>query len=61
LSGIHSARELDERIERGDPFFVLDVRHREEPAAFPLEGRTALPGRKVSYFEMLEAGTRRIS
>jgi rhodanese-related sulfurtransferase len=56
LSETHSARELDERIERGDPFFVLDVRHREESEAFPLEGRTALPGRNVPDFEMLEAG-----
>ena len=35
---------------------MLDVRHREEFEAFPIEGRDALPGRNVPYFEMLEAG-----
>jgi len=35
---------------------VLDVRHREESEAFPIEGRGPLPARNVPYFEMLEAG-----
>lgn len=35
---------------------MLDVRHREEFEAFPIEGREPLPARNVPYFEMLEAG-----
>jgi glyoxylase-like metal-dependent hydrolase (beta-lactamase superfamily II)/rhodanese-related sulfurtransferase len=50
-----SARELDERLERGEPVFVLDVRHREEFEAASIEGRGALPGLNIPYFEMLEA------
>lgn len=51
-----TAADLNERIERGDDFFVLDVRNRDEFAVVRIEGRRDLPSRNVPYFEMLEAG-----
>lgn len=47
--------ELNGRLERGDEFFILDVRNRDEFEAGPIEGRKPLPQRNVPYFEMLEA------
>jgi glyoxylase-like metal-dependent hydrolase (beta-lactamase superfamily II)/rhodanese-related sulfurtransferase len=51
-----TAADLNERLERGDDFFVLDVRNREEFAVVRIEGRRELQARNVPYFEMLEAG-----
>ncbi|MBI4521287.1 MAG: MBL fold metallo-hydrolase, partial [Gemmatimonadetes bacterium] len=48
-------RELNARIERGDEFFILDIRNRDEFEAGPIEGRKPLPQRNVPYFEILEA------
>lgn len=48
--------DLHERLERGDTFFVLDVRNREEFARFRLEGRSPIPTVNIPYFEMLERG-----
>ena len=47
---------LLEHLERGDNFFVLDVRNREEFERSRLEGRRPLPAINVPYFEMLELG-----
>jgi len=49
---------LLERLERAEPLFVFDVRNRDEAERFRLEGRTALPGVNLPYFEMLELGGR---
>ncbi|MGQ0722809.1 MAG: MBL fold metallo-hydrolase [Candidatus Eiseniibacteriota bacterium] len=51
-----TAADLNERIERGEDFFVLDVRNRDEFALVRIEGRRELSSRNVPYFEMLEAG-----
>ena len=51
-----SVSDLDDRLERNEPFFLLDVRNRDEFAASPIEGREPLPSVNVPYFEMLEAG-----
>jgi glyoxylase-like metal-dependent hydrolase (beta-lactamase superfamily II)/rhodanese-related sulfurtransferase len=53
---VWSARDLLERLERDDHFFVLDVRNHDEFERFRLEGRTAVPAINVPYFEMLELG-----
>jgi glyoxylase-like metal-dependent hydrolase (beta-lactamase superfamily II) len=51
-----SAESLNTRIERGERFFVLDLRNREEFDASRIEGRGGVVIRNVPYFEMLEAG-----
>lgn len=52
-----SPQELNERVARGERFFVLDVRNRDEFEGSPIEGRTPLATANVPYFEMLaEAG-----
>ncbi|MCX8103380.1 MAG: MBL fold metallo-hydrolase [Candidatus Bipolaricaulota bacterium] len=51
-----TAQELYERLYRGDLFFVLDVRNREEFSAWKLEGRAKLPTLNIPYFEILEEG-----
>lgn len=48
--------ELLGRLERGEKFFVLDVRNRDEFERFRIEGRTPIPCINVPYFEMLELG-----
>jgi glyoxylase-like metal-dependent hydrolase (beta-lactamase superfamily II)/rhodanese-related sulfurtransferase len=53
---VWTGQELLERLERRDPFFVLDVRNRDEFGRFRLEGRSPLPAINVPYFEMLELG-----
>ncbi len=53
---VWTAGDLLDRLERRDPFFVLDVRNREEFARFRLEGRGPVPAVNVPYFEMLELG-----
>lgn len=45
--------ELYARLVRGEPFFLLDLRNREEFAAWRIEGRTALPTLNVPYVEIL--------
>jgi glyoxylase-like metal-dependent hydrolase (beta-lactamase superfamily II)/rhodanese-related sulfurtransferase len=47
--------DLDDRLEAGPPFYLLDVRNRDEFEATPVEGREPGPQRNVPYFEMLEA------
>lgn len=49
-----TARELNERVERGDRFAILDVRNRDEFEAARIEGRSPIPTTNVPYFEMLE-------
>src|SRR5512141_2372727 len=53
---VWTARDLLERMERRDDFFVLDVRNRDEFERFRLEGRSTLPAVNIPYFEMLELG-----
>ena len=54
--GVWTAADLLARLGRGDKFFVLDVRNRDEFERFRLEGRQPLPAINVPYFEMLELG-----
>jgi glyoxylase-like metal-dependent hydrolase (beta-lactamase superfamily II)/rhodanese-related sulfurtransferase len=51
-----TARDLLERLERRERFFVLDVRNRDEFERFRIEGRESLPAVNVPYFEILELG-----
>ncbi len=51
-----TVHQLQERLDRDEPFFVLDVRNREEFAAWRIEGRSHLPTFNVPYFEILEKG-----
>jgi glyoxylase-like metal-dependent hydrolase (beta-lactamase superfamily II) len=51
-----TTRDLLERLERSEKFFVLDVRNRDEFGRFRIEGREPLPAVNVPYFEMLELG-----
>jgi rhodanese-related sulfurtransferase len=53
---IWTTRDLLERLERCEKFFVLDVRNRNEFGRFRIEGREPLPAVNVPYFEMLELG-----
>jgi len=53
---VWTARDLLERLERRDTFFVLDVRNRDEFERFRLEGRSPVPAVNTPYFEMLERG-----
>jgi len=51
-----TVQELKDRLDRGDRFFLLDVRHRAEFDAWKVEGRTKLPTLNIPYFEILEEG-----
>lgn len=51
-----TVQELKERLERSEDLFIVDVRNREEVAAWKIEGRTKLPMLNVPYFEILEEG-----
>ena len=53
---VWTGSDLFEYLERGEKFFVFDVRNREEFKRFPLEGRNPLPTFNIPYFEMLELG-----
>ena len=53
---VWTCSDLLERLERGDSFFVVDVRNRDEFERFCLEGRHSLPAINIPYFEMLELG-----
>jgi glyoxylase-like metal-dependent hydrolase (beta-lactamase superfamily II)/rhodanese-related sulfurtransferase len=48
--------ELLDRIQRRTPFFVFDVRNRDEFQRSQIEGRVPLASINVPYFEMLEQG-----
>ncbi|MGH9204876.1 MAG: MBL fold metallo-hydrolase, partial [Vicinamibacterales bacterium] len=50
-----TARDLNDRVERGDRFFILDVRNRDEFERSRIEGRVPIPTTNVPYFEMLES------
>jgi rhodanese-related sulfurtransferase len=50
-----TAQSLSDRLGRGERFFVLDVRNREEFASARIEGRAPIPTKNVPYFEMLES------
>ena len=45
---------LHDRLERGEEFFVFDVRNEDEFASWQIEGRRPLPTVNVPYYEMLE-------
>jgi glyoxylase-like metal-dependent hydrolase (beta-lactamase superfamily II)/rhodanese-related sulfurtransferase len=49
-----TVRSLNDRLERDDPFFILDVRNQEEFENARIEGRTPIATKNVPYFEMLE-------
>ncbi len=51
-----SVDDLRGLLDRDAPFFLLDVRNREDFAAWRVEGRRPIPAHNVPYFEMLEAG-----
>jgi glyoxylase-like metal-dependent hydrolase (beta-lactamase superfamily II)/rhodanese-related sulfurtransferase len=53
-----TARDLKDRLDRGEDPFVLDVRAREDAAAFRLEGPRPLATVSAPYFEILESGNR---
>jgi rhodanese-related sulfurtransferase len=50
-----TAQQLSDRISHETPFFLLDVRNRNEFDAMRIEGRAPIPTKNVPYFEMLEA------
>jgi glyoxylase-like metal-dependent hydrolase (beta-lactamase superfamily II) len=49
-----TAAELGEKLEKGEDFFVFDVRMDEEFDAWKIEGSVPLPMVNVPYYEMLE-------
>ena len=51
-----SADELFDALVRGEEFFVVDVRNREEFDAWRIEGRRPFETINVPYFELLEEG-----
>jgi glyoxylase-like metal-dependent hydrolase (beta-lactamase superfamily II)/rhodanese-related sulfurtransferase len=53
---IWTTGELLDRIQRRSPFFIFDVRNREEFERSQIEGRGPLASINVPYFEMLEQG-----
>ncbi len=53
---VWTTRDLLERLERCERFFVFDVRNRDDFGRFRIEGREPLPAVNVPYFEMLELG-----
>ena len=53
---IWTTGELLERIHRRSPFFVFDVRNRDEFERSQIEGREPLASINVPYFEILEQG-----
>ena len=50
-----TAQQLSDRISHETPFFLLDVRNRDEFDATRIEGRVPIPTKNVPYFEMLDA------
>lgn len=51
-----TVREQKEHLDGRANFFILDVRNRDEFAAWKIEGRETPPVLNVPYFEMLEQG-----
>ena len=49
-----TAAELNERLEKGEEFFVFDVRNEDEYEGWKIEGSEPLPMANVPYYEMLE-------
>ena len=49
-----TAAELNQRLEKGDEFFVFDVREEDEYESWKIEGSAPLPMVNVPYYEMLE-------
>jgi glyoxylase-like metal-dependent hydrolase (beta-lactamase superfamily II)/rhodanese-related sulfurtransferase len=49
-----TAAELNERLEKGEEFFVFDVRNEDEYESWKIEGSAPLPMANVPYYEMLE-------
>jgi glyoxylase-like metal-dependent hydrolase (beta-lactamase superfamily II) len=50
-----TVEELWRRLGRGDPFYLLDVRNRDEYGAWRIEGRVPLASRNEPYFELVES------
>jgi glyoxylase-like metal-dependent hydrolase (beta-lactamase superfamily II)/rhodanese-related sulfurtransferase len=46
--------ELDERIERGDSFLLLDVRNQDEFERWRIEGRNPFETLHIPYFQFVE-------
>ena len=46
--------ELDERIERGDSFLLLDVRNQDEFERWRIEGRNPFETVHIPYFQFIE-------
>jgi glyoxylase-like metal-dependent hydrolase (beta-lactamase superfamily II) len=51
-----TVRDLKERLDRQEDFFILDVRSRAQSDASKIEGRKALPITNIPYSDMLAAG-----
>lgn len=49
-----SPTELKAKLDAGQALFILDLRNRDEFAAWRIEGRQAIPVLNVPYFEVLE-------
>ena len=49
-----SVAELDEMIERGDSFLLLDVRNQDEFERWKIEGRTPFETVHIPYFQFIE-------
>ena len=50
-----TVRDLNDRVERGERLFILDVRNRDEFERSRIEGRVPIQTTNVPYFEMLES------
>jgi glyoxylase-like metal-dependent hydrolase (beta-lactamase superfamily II)/rhodanese-related sulfurtransferase len=48
--------DLKQRLQQGEDLMILDVRNREDFAAWKIEGRRAVPVLNVPYFDILEGG-----
>ncbi len=51
-----TVQELKDHLDRGESFFLFDVRNRDEFSTWKIEARTKLPTLNVPYFEILEEG-----
>lgn len=56
-----SARQLRERLHRGDDLFMLDVRNPEEFERLKIEGRKPLTFLNIPYIDMLDEDTEDIA
>ena len=48
-------QQLSATVSQKTPFFLLDVRNRDEFETARIEGQVSIPTKNVPYFEMLEA------